>query len=142
FFGLDLPSEIDTSAIEQDLYLIWPSDIAGDPKAGPPDPELAEQVKELGFSPTNDGRLAMTARNRYVRTADGRSTRSAITVGALVLTFIRTTGGPMGISAPAALIRIPWNPRMDNRLFMMDLTLVTKGLIKPKPATWLGEALW
>jgi len=48
----------------------------------------------------------------------------------------------MGISAPAALIKIPWNPRMANRLFMMDLTLVTKGLVKPKPATWLEEALW
>src|SRR5439155_4118577 len=51
-------------------------------------------------------------------------------------------GGPMGISAPAALIKIPWNPRMANRLFMMDPTLVTKGLVKPKPATWLEEALW
>jgi hypothetical protein len=142
FFGLDLPSEIDTSAIEQDLYLIWPFDIAGDPKLGPPDPALVKQVAELGFSPMNDGRLPMTARNLYARAADGRSTRETIPGGAPFVTFIRTTGGPMGISAPAALIRIPWNPRMANRLFMMDLTLVTKGLIKPKPATWLEEALW
>ncbi len=48
----------------------------------------------------------------------------------------------MGISAPAALIRIPWNPRMADRSFMMDLTLPTRGLIKPKPATWLERALW
>jgi len=133
---------VDTSKIEQDLYLIWPTDVAGDPKAGPPDPALAKQVEELGFTPMNDGRLAMTARNLYARGADGRSTRETIPGGAPFVTFIRTTGGPMGISAPAALVRIPWNPRMANRLFMMDLTLVTKGLIKPKPATWLEEALW
>src|SRR2546428_3525700 len=140
--GLDLPPEMDTSELEQDLYFIWPFDVAGDPKVGPPDPALAKQVEELGFSPMNDGRLAMTARNLYVRGADGRSIRETIPGGAPFVTFIRTTGGPMGISAPAALVRIPWNPRMANRLFMMDLTLVTKGLIKPKPATWLEEALW
>ena len=142
FFGLDLPPEMDTSELEQDLYFIWPFDVAGDPKVGPPDPALAKQVEELGFSPMNDGRLAMTARNLYVRAADGRSVRETIPGGAPFVTFIRTTGGPMGISAPAALIKIPWNPRMANRLFMMDLTLVTKGLVKPKPATWLEEALW
>src|SRR5947209_15144540 len=142
FFGLDLPPEMDTSELEQDLYFIWPFDVAGDPKAGPPDPALAKQVEELGFSPMNDGRLAMTARNLYVRGADGRSIRETIPGGAPFVTFIRTTGGPMGISAPAALIKIPWNPQMANRLFMMDLTLVTKGLVKPKPATWLEEALW
>src|SRR2546425_11140052 len=141
FFGLDLPPEVDTSKIEQDLYLIWPTDVAGDPKAGPPDPALAKQVEELGFTPMNDGRLAMTARNLYARGADGRSTRETIPGGAPFVTFIRTTGGALGISDTAGLIRIPWTRRMANRLFMMDLTLVTKGLIKPKPATWLEEAL-
>src|SRR5207249_4247982 len=102
FFGLDLPPETDTSAIEQDLYFIWPFDVAGDPKLGPPDPALAKQVEELGFSPMNDGRLAMTARNLYVRAADGRSVRETIPGGAPFVTFIRTTGGPMGIGAPGA----------------------------------------
>src|SRR5437016_5383767 len=88
------------------------------------------------------GGAATTAHNLDVRAADGRSVRETIPGGAPFVTFIRTTGGPMGISAPAALIKIPWNPRMANRLFMMDLTLVTKGLVKPKPATWLEEALW
>src|SRR5207245_9808520 len=60
FFGLDLPPEMDTSAIEQDLYFIWPFDVAGDPKAGPPDPTLAKQVGALGFPAMTDGLLAMT----------------------------------------------------------------------------------
>src|SRR5262245_51290229 len=142
FFSLDLPADMDTSKLEQDLYFIWPSDVVGDATAGPPDPALAKEVADLGFPPLNDGRLAMTARNLFVRGADGRSTREKIPGGAPIVTFIRSTGGPMGIGAPAALIKIPWNPRLANRLFMMDITLVTKGLIKPKPATWLEEALW
>src|SRR3989442_15026680 len=70
FFGLDLPPEMDTSELEQDLYFIWPFDVAADPKAGPPDPALAKHLAELGFSPMNDGRLAMTPRNPSVPAAD------------------------------------------------------------------------
>jgi len=142
FFSLEIPPADDTSVLEQDLYFAWPADVVGDPKAGPPDPALAKQIEELGFSPLNDGRLAMTARNLYVRGADGRSTREAIPGGAPFVTFVRTTGGPMGISAPATLVRIPWNPRMANRAFMMDLGLPSRGLIKPKPSTWLERSLW
>ncbi len=142
FFSFELPPGGDTSALEQDIYFVWPTDIVGDPKVGPPDPALAQQVEALGFSPLDDGRVAMTARNLYQRGADGRSTREPIPGGAPFVTFIRSRGGPMGISAPAALIRIPWNPRMADRSFMMDLTLPTRGLIKSKPATWLERALW
>src|SRR5262249_36088895 len=67
FFSLDLPPDADTSTLEQDLYFIWPSDVVGDATAGPPDPALAKEVADLGFSPLNDGRLAMTARHLFVR---------------------------------------------------------------------------
>src|SRR2546427_4768786 len=99
FFGLDLPPEMDTSELEQDLYFIWPFDVAGDPKVGPPDPALAKQVEELGLPPMNDARLAMTARNLYVRGSDGRSIRGTIPGGAAAATLIATRRSPMGIGA-------------------------------------------
>src|SRR5712692_3085574 len=137
FFGLELPPGGDTSALEQDIYFVWPAEVVGDPELGPSDPALAKEVEGLGFSPLGDGRVAMTARNLYKRAADGRSTRELIPGGAPFVTFIRSRGGPMGIGAPATLVRIPWNPQMANRAYMMDLTLPSKGLIKSKPATWL-----
>src|SRR5262249_7658582 len=126
FFSLELPPAADVGALEQDLSFVWPSEVVGDPKIGPPDPALAKQVEALGDSPLSDGRLAMTARNLFQRAADGRSTRVPIAGGAPFVTFIRTRG-PMGIGAPATLVRIPWTPQMANPTFMMDLTLPTKG---------------
>src|SRR5437899_2895830 len=55
FFSLDLPPGADSSALEQDIYFVWPTDIVGDPKVGPPDPALAQPVEALGFSPPDDG---------------------------------------------------------------------------------------
>ena len=141
FFSLELPPGVDANAVEQDIYFAWPGDVVGNPKLGPADPTLPKRVEALGLTPLDEGRLALSSRNLYQRAADGRSTREDIKGGAPFVTFIRQSG-PMGIGAPATLVRIPWNPRMANRSFMMDLTLPTKGLIKPKPATWLEQALW
>jgi hypothetical protein len=54
---------------------------------------------------------------------------------------VRDTG-PLGLTPPATWIRVPWTPYMVNRAFLMSLPLTTRGLIKPKPATWAERTFW
>src|SRR2546428_13747065 len=107
FFGLDFPPGTETGELEQDLYFVWPSDVAGDPSAGPADPSLANRVEELGFTALESGRLVLTARNLYKRGADGRSTKETIPGGAPFVTFIRSSGGPTGFGPPRPPCRAP-----------------------------------
>jgi hypothetical protein len=81
--------------------------------------------------------VAYAARNLYG--SEGRQWEP-IAGGAPFVTFVRSGG--MGLTSPATLIRIPWDPRMLNRAFLMRLTFPTKGLLKDKPSTWTERTLW
>lgn len=139
FFSLVVPP--DRSAVAQDLYLLWPSAIAPDAALGRPDPAVAKRVEGQGFSVIQEGRTPLTARNLYRRGPDGRSVREPIPGGAPFVTFVRE-GGAFGLTAPATLVRVPWTPSAANRTYLLDLRLVTRGLVKDKPATWMERLLW
>jgi hypothetical protein len=140
-FSLAVPPTLSAGDIEQDLYLLWPGAVAPDPTAGPPDPALARAVEQQGFAVIEEGRLSLSARNLYQRGPDGRSLREPIAGGAPFVTFVREGGG-LGISSPATYVRIPWSPKSVNRAYLTGLRLTTRGLVKPKPATWVERTLW
>jgi hypothetical protein len=128
------------AGVEQDILLLWPSAVGGDAKLGPPEPDLEKFVQARGLDAIDSGRVAYAARNLYAPGAAGARPWDPIAGGAPFVTFVRSGG--MGLTSPASLIRIPWDPRMLNRAFLMRLTFPTKGLLKDKPSTWTERTLW
>jgi hypothetical protein len=124
--------------IEGDLFLLWPSAVLPTPDLGPPDRELIRYVEQRGFVSIEEGRLELSARD-----VTGSSDRAdeKIPGGAPFTTFVRRGGG-LGLTAPATYVRIPWHPKMQDPAWMMRLHMQTKGLIKPKSATWAERAFW
>lgn len=140
-FSVDVPAAHSTAGAEQDLFLVWPSAVIGDPAVGPPDAALEEDLTGRGFTVVDSGRLALRARNLYAPRTEGRGASQPIPGGAPFVTFVRE-GGALGLSAPATWIRLPWDPRFVNRVYMIGLRMPTRGLLKEKPATWVEHALW
>ena len=136
-FSLAVPSGRSAAGMDQDILLLWPSGVLGDAKLGQAEPALEKFVEARGLDAIDSGRVAYAARNLYG--SEGRQW-DPIAGGAPFVSFVRSGG--MGLTPPAALIRIPWDPRMLNRAFLMRLTFPTKGLLKDKPGTWTERTLW
>jgi len=136
-WSVAVPGNRSLAGVEQDILLLWPSAVGGDARLGGPAPELEKLVEERGLDAIDSGRVSYAARNLY---APGTRSWEPIAGGAPFVTFVRSGG--MGLTSPASLIRIPWDPRMLNRAFLMRLTFPTKGLLKDKPGTWTERTLW
>ena len=138
FWSVSVPPGRSLSDAQHDISLLWPSAVLGDAKIGKADAELEKYVEARGFDAVDSGRVLYASRNLY-------GTRSgqwqAIAGGAPFVTYVRSSGA-MGLTSPASFIRIPWDPRMLNRAFLMKLTFKTKGLLKDKPGTWAEHTLW
>lgn len=132
-----VPGNRSLAGVEQDILLLWPSAVVGDAKIGAAEPELEKFVEARGLDAIDSGRVTYSARNVYG--GAGRQWEP-IKGGAPFVSFVRSGG--MGITSPASLIRIPWDPRMLNRAFLMRLTFPSKGLLKDKPSTWTERTLW
>ena len=126
------------SIAEQDLYFLWPGEILPDPALGPPEPALEKEIADRGFTVIGGGRVGLTARNMY---QVGERKPEALPGGAALVTFVRE-GGALGLSSPATWMRIPWNPRFANPVYVIRLTFTAKGVIKPKPGTWFERTFW
>jgi hypothetical protein len=125
--------------IAQDLYLLWPGEVDGEPVAGAPDPEIRRTVEERGFQVTREGRLPLVARPIY--TGRDRAKPEPLAGGAPFVTYTREAG-PLGQGSPAAWIRIPWTPRLVDRTWLIELKMRLTGLRREKQATWLENSLW
>ncbi|HEX3178755.1 MAG TPA: hypothetical protein VHZ49_18915 [Methylomirabilota bacterium] len=138
FWSVSVPPGRSLADAQHDISLLWPSAVLGDAKIGKADAELEKYVEARGFDAVDSGRVLYASRNLY-------GTRSgqwqAIAGGAPFVTYVRSSGA-MGLTSPASFIRIPWDPRMLNRAFLMKLTFKTKGLLKDKPGTWAEHTLW
>jgi hypothetical protein len=137
-FSIVVPPNQTGASLEQDLYLLWPSDVLGDPKLGAPEPAIEKDLAERGFTVIGGGRLPLTARNLY---QVSEQKPEPLPGGASFVTFVRE-GGALGLSSPAAWIHIPWNPRFANRVYIINLAMTTKGLVKPKARTWFEHTFW
>jgi len=138
-FSVVIPPTRSAAALAQDFFLVWPGAVTGAPGLGPPDPALAATVARLGFTALEEGRLAFRARNLYA--APGAPALEPVPGGAPFVTFVQADG-PLGLTAPATLIRLPWHPRVANRTWLMELAFGARDLIKPKPATWVERTFW
>ena len=138
-FSIVPPPGRSVAGIEQDLYLLWPGEALPDPRLGATEPALEKDLEERGFTVIGGGRLALTARNLYQ--VSGQRASEALPGGAPFVTFVRE-GGPLGLSAAASWIRIPWHPTFANRVYIINLSMTTKGLIKEKPGTWFEKTFW
>jgi hypothetical protein len=137
-WSVAVPGHRSLAGVEQDILLLWPSAVLGDAKLGPTEPDLEKFVAARGLDAIDSGRVGYAARNLYAPA--GARQWEPIAGGAPFVTFVRSGG--MGLTSPASLIRIPWDPRMLNRAFLMRLTFPTKGLLKSKPSTWTERTLW
>jgi hypothetical protein len=131
---LNVPATRSAADMEQTIYLLWPGEVVPDPQAGKSDPELNKYVEDRGFTVIEDGRVALLARSAYQLETDAPPER--FPTGAAVVTFVRQ-GGALGMTTPASYIRVPWHPKMTNRAWLMNLRFEARGLLKPKPATWV-----
>jgi hypothetical protein len=138
-FSLAFPPDKTIAGMEQDLYLLWPGALRSDASVGPPDPALAKYVEARGFSVVGEGRATVRATALYATGA----TRpvEVLPGGAPFVTFVRL-GGALGLTASATWIHIPWNYRMANRTWLIDLKFVDPNFVHPKPANWLETTFW
>jgi hypothetical protein len=133
------PNKSAADVVDGDLFLLWPSAVTPAPNLGPPDAQLVSYVEQRGFTVIEEGRLELSARNLYETNRDKAVER--IPGGAPFVTIVRQ-GGALGLTTPATYVRIPWNPKLVNPVWIMDLRMQTKGLIKPKRGTWTERVFW
>jgi hypothetical protein len=120
----------------QDLYLLWPAEIADSTAPGPADPELGRDIEGRGFAVASSGRLMLRTRDRMqVGTA---ALGDPIDVTASYVSFARTGSQ----SGAVTFIKIPWTPRLADPLSLVALALPLRGLIVPKASTWIDELFW
>ncbi len=132
-WSLVIPASLRAADIAQDLYLLWPGEVAGDASPGKPDPALARYVEERGFAIIGEGRLGLVAQS--LSGSGGGERADALPGGAPFVVFVQEDGA-LGLSPPATFIRIPWTARLGDRGWLMDLRMTVRGLIKPRKATW------
>ena len=137
FWSVVVPANRSVSDAEG-LALVWPAALVPDAKRGAGDPELDKYVEARGFIPIESGRVGLAAQNLY---KTGPDRVEPIAAGAPYVTYVRETG-PLGLTSPATLIRIPWDPRFVNRVYLARLSMKVKGLIKRKPGTWTEHTFW
>ena len=125
--------------VDGDLFLLWPGALLPAAGLGPPDPDLARYVERRGFTVTEEGRLELSARALYQAGAD--QPRKPIPGGAPFVTFVRGAGA-LGLSPPGTYIRIPKTPELVNPVFITQLHMLAKGLVKTKRGTWAEQTFW
>ena len=122
--------------IAQDLYLLWPAEIVESTAPGPAEPQLVREVERRGLIALNSGRLVLRSRDRLqLGTA---ALGEPVSVTPSFVNFTRP-GGPTGV---VTYIKIPWTPSLADPLSIVTLVLPLRGLVVPKPGTWLEDLFW
>jgi len=136
-WSISVPANRTAGDLEQPITLLWPGGLVHD-GADERDPALTKYVTERGFKVVDGGRVEMFAIDQFG--PPGRR-RQPIAGGAAFVSYVRESE-TLGPSAPGTLIRIPWDPRVANRAFLMRLSMKSKDIVKPKAGTWLEHTLW
>ena len=124
--------------VAQDLHLFWPAEVASATAAGAADAELVRYVEARGFAPTGSGRLVVRSRNRAQLGLPGPADPVGVT--ASYVSFVRTAAPTQ--AGAGSLVRIPWTAQLGDPRFVLNLALPLRGVVGPKPATWLEELFW
>ena len=140
-FSVAPPPARDPSEFAQDIYLLWPGELAGIDGADGADPILARQVESVGFKVLVHGRVPLSARSRaQMGTGAGAAARRPLEDASFV-TFARPEGLARG-AKPASYVRIPWKPELASLDWMARLDLPLRGAITPRRVSWLEETFW
>jgi hypothetical protein len=122
--------------IRQDLYLLWPAEVAESTAPGAAEPQLIGEIEGRGLVVGGSGRLLLRARDRMlVGTA---ALGVPLDVAASYVTFTR----PGSQTGAVTYIKIPWTPKLADPLAIVTLVLPLRGLIVPKATTWLNDLFW
>ena len=125
------------TAPAEDLFILWPRDVAAPTAPGAADPDVARYVESRGLSVLSSGRLALRVRDRS-RIGTG-NLGEPIEVYASYVTFMRESFPLLGAGT---YIKIPWTPKLADPLSIITLTLPLNGMIGVKPAGWITELFW
>ena len=137
-WSLALPPQRRATDIAQDLYLLWPAEVAGTAGAAGADPALVRQVEPLGFRVKEHGSLRLSARGRK----EMGTTAGVRQLGeAPFVTFGRESGLAAGARG-ATFIRIPWVPESASLDWLVRLELPLRGGIATRRVSWLEETFW
>ena len=120
-----------------DLYLLWPREVAAATTPGAADPEVATYVQARGLQVVATGRLALRIRDR-TRIGMG-NVGEPLGVDASYVTFMRDGFPQLGVGT---YIKLPWTAKMADPQTIVTLGLPLKGMITPKPASWFAELFW
>jgi hypothetical protein len=138
-FGLTLPPNTHIEDLHQDIYLLWPAEVAGASASGPADADLRRYVEERGFAVIGEGRLALAIRDRAKLGTSAPS--DPLPESAPFVTFYKLGTNPAQ-SGVGTLMKIGWTPHLIDPGSLLSLSTSLKDLITPKPATWLEELFW
>jgi hypothetical protein len=137
-FSLTLRPGAFPSAMEQDLYLLWPAEVTESTAPGPADPALARGLN-ANFAVLTSGRLQLRSRDRTLV-----GTGQLGDVLPEVASYITVTRrGPLANQiSPVTYIKIPWTPKLTDPLTVTTLVMPLRGLVTPKPASWVAQTFW
>ncbi len=121
----------------QDLMLVWPAEIAAGTAPGAVEDDLPTYVAARGYATVRSGRLGL--RRRSMSQIGTPTAAEPIAATASFVSFVRPDAPQ---AATGALVRIPWTPELGDPRWLLSLTLPVRGLIGPKPATWVEEFFW
>jgi hypothetical protein len=138
-WSLALSPHRNAADVAQDLYLMWPGEVAGTPGSAGAEPALVRRLGEVGFKVKEHGQLHFLARSRKDM-GTGAGTGYVQLGEAPFVTFARE-GGPAGVRG-AALIKIPWKPEMANLDWLVRLEIPVRDVIVMTPVSWIEETFW
>ncbi len=137
-WSLVLPPNRKAADIAQDLYLLWPGEVAGTAGTAGADPTLVRQVEGLGFKIKESGRLRLSARSRTdMGTGGGLKPLGEVPF----VTFARDAGPAAGARG-ATYVRIPWTSELASLDWLARLDLPLRDVIVPKRVSWVEETFW
>jgi len=138
-FGLTLPPNTHAEDLHEDIYLLWPAEVAGGSAPGSADADLRHYVEQRGFAVVGEGRLALAVRDRAKLGTPAPS--DPLPESASFVTFYKLGTNPAQ-SGVGTLVKIGWTPHLVDPGNLLSLSTSLKDLITPKPATWLEELFW
>lgn len=137
-FSLTLRPGASSEELKQDLFLLWPTEVAEATAPGPPDPALARGLNE-NFAAVGGGRLQLRTRDR---TLVGTGQLGQVLPEVASYVTVARKGPLANQVSPATYIKIPWTPKLADPLSVTTLVMPMRGLVTPKPVSWAAETFW
>ncbi len=133
------PSKSEPDVGRQDLYLLWPAEVAAATAPGPADPDVPRYLEARGFAILAQGRLVLRKRDR-AKLGTGAESDPVGTFASFATFFKRGTNPTQ--SGVGTFIKIPWAPEFADPLALTNLTMPIKDLLTPRAANWVEELFW